>query len=76
MRAQQDVSCVPEYEGEGCDEPEQGDGGWGVRPAAFARGAWGAGEGFCGGEVRWREGGGVVAGGYHGCVFVGWVRAG
>ena len=72
VRAQQDVGSVPKDGGEGGEEPEEGDGGWGVSPAAFAGGARGASEGFGGGgEVGWGKGGGVVAGGDHDLVAMG-----
>lgn len=64
MWPQEHVGCVPEYEGEGAEEPEEEGCAGGVGPAAFAggaRGATAAGESFGGGEVRGWEGGGVVA---------------
>ncbi len=72
VRAEQDVGCIPEYGGQGGEEPEEGYGGGGVGPAAFAVGARGAGEGFRGGEIGRGKGGGVVARGYHGDVSMGW----
>ena len=71
VRAQQDVGSVPKHGGEGGEEPEEGDGGWGVGPGAFAGGA-GECEGFGGGEVGWGKGGGVVAGGDHDLVRFRW----
>ena len=63
--AQQDVGRVPEHGWQGGEQPEEGDGGGGVRPAALAGRARGAADGFAGGEVRWGERGGVVARGHH-----------
>ncbi len=60
--AQQDVEGVPEYEGEGEEEPGDCEAGGGVGPC-FWGGGFGEGGGGRGGGGG--EGGGVGAGGDH-----------